>query len=167
MNWTDNNVMTPWGFSDHVKEDAPGIVFYSTPGHGGFLLDDARHAAVKKMLPNFKTFAGGKWYEEDCDACAVVACFPEAYTPEKVKHARARLAADPEYYGRLQLPPDSHKGWDRLEAALDDEEQDEQQIQEPEPGDYDRGQDEELALESALYPWLDEPSPDNDWDGLG
>jgi hypothetical protein len=29
------------------------------------------------------------WYEEDCDACIVVATFPQFFKPEQVKYAQA------------------------------------------------------------------------------
>lgn len=68
-------ISTPWGLSDQSKQIADGIVFHSTPSHGGFELSSERSEALQRKF-KFNTFAGGKWYEEDCDACAVVIAFP-------------------------------------------------------------------------------------------
>jgi hypothetical protein len=62
---------TPWGTSDYRKEYASGIVFYGTPSHGGFKLDEARNALIPA---DWRRWDG--WYEEDCDANYVAATFP-------------------------------------------------------------------------------------------
>jgi hypothetical protein len=49
---------TPWGTADSVEDVAPGIVFASTPGHGGFKLSPERNAVVPDPLRN-----GNGWYE--------------------------------------------------------------------------------------------------------
>lgn len=54
---------TPWGTADQVVKVVPGVVWYSTPSHGGmrvankYLSDIAKHLALKS--------AGGYWFEED------------------------------------------------------------------------------------------------------
>jgi len=58
---------TPWGQADNKRIIAPGIIDYSTPGHGGIKLTAALAAKVSRAFPTFETFAGGPWYEEDCD----------------------------------------------------------------------------------------------------
>ena len=74
------SVSTPWGQSDDAGDAiAPGIVWYDTPSHGGFHLDEDRQAKVLEMFPHFQTFAGGPWYEEDCDWVIVVLAFPEHF----------------------------------------------------------------------------------------
>jgi hypothetical protein len=76
---------TPWGTSDHEKTYAPGIVFYGTPGHGGFHCDRARNALVHEAWRK-----PGGWYEEDCEWVIVALTFPEAFPAETVEHARAQ-----------------------------------------------------------------------------
>ncbi len=62
---------TPWGTSDYRKEFEPGVVFYGTPSHGGFKLDDAHNDQIRA---EWRRDDG--WYEEDCDANYVAATFP-------------------------------------------------------------------------------------------
>ncbi|MCX7428804.1 MAG: hypothetical protein NTW96_24660 [Planctomycetia bacterium] len=78
--------MTPWGPTQDATEYAPGIVFHSTAGHGGFHLGLTAMRRFRNALPRFKTFAGGPWFEEDCDACSVVVVFPEAFDEERVRN---------------------------------------------------------------------------------
>lgn len=78
---------TPWGKSDHSKKYARGIVFYGTPGHGGF------HVSAKlneKIHPAFRKGhdASRGWYEEDCAWAIVAMHFPEAFKSEEAASAR-------------------------------------------------------------------------------
>ena len=61
---------TPWGAPDLVEELADGIVQVVTPSHGGIHLSAER---LLRMPERQRTFDG--WYEEDCEAWFVVACF--------------------------------------------------------------------------------------------
>jgi hypothetical protein len=74
---------TPWGIADSTYEIADGILSHHTASHGGIELSPERHAALQSKF-RFHTFAGGRWYEEDCDACAVVIAFPDAFPAHKV-----------------------------------------------------------------------------------
>ena len=65
---------TPWGVSDYREVLADGVVFYGTPSHGGFKLDDANNA---KIRDEWRRDDG--WYEEDCDANYVAATFPDLF----------------------------------------------------------------------------------------
>lgn len=76
---SSSGFQTPWGPSQTRTHFAPGIDFYSTAGHGGFHLDEERQGEFDRALPLFETFAGGPWYEEDCDACAVPLMWPEFF----------------------------------------------------------------------------------------
>ena len=84
---------TPWGQSDHTKEIAPGIIFYSTPSHGGAFVPAEIRAEWPQALRDFKTFAGGDWYEEDCDVQLVILAHPESFkaatVADAVRFARA------------------------------------------------------------------------------
>jgi len=70
------NRWTPWGFSDHAEEIAPGIVSYSTPGHGGYHLSEEREAQMHPALRKTEaTYCPLGWYEEDCEAALVGLAF--------------------------------------------------------------------------------------------
>lgn len=77
---------TPWGEAQHAKQVGDGIIAYSTAGHGGYELNQSRHEALQRRF-KFNTFAGGAWYEEDCDVCAVVIAFPTMFSTSKVVRA--------------------------------------------------------------------------------
>jgi len=73
---------SPWGTVDLATPIAEGIVFVSTPSHGGFWLSPARLAEIVKISPkNRKTFGeyAACWYEEDCEASKVVRGFPQFF----------------------------------------------------------------------------------------
>lgn len=65
---------TPWGPAQSATEDAPGIVFASTGGHGGFKLSPERNAGIPTDLRN-----KNGWYEEDCESNIVAMYYPEAF----------------------------------------------------------------------------------------
>jgi hypothetical protein len=88
---------SPWGRIQSVKVFADGVVFVSTAGHGGFWLSTERNRDLQSMMP-FNTFAGGCWYEEDCDACLVAAAFPDLFGGAIVLGALRRIAGN-SYYG--------------------------------------------------------------------
>jgi hypothetical protein len=74
---------TPWGRSDNKEILAPGIVFYTTPGHGGYKIYKFK---LKQMPERFQNADG--WYEEDCEANKVIVCFPGLFPQAKVDHAK-------------------------------------------------------------------------------
>jgi len=78
---------TPWGVSDYAREIADGIVCHGTPSHGGIHLSPARQRVVRQLFPRFETFAGGAWYEEDCDWAVVVVAFPDDHDPKSLRGA--------------------------------------------------------------------------------
>lgn len=81
------NVQTPWGAADYSKAVAPGITWYSTPGHGGYHVDDEQNAKIKALFPNAKIWAGNGWYEEDCDWALVALAFPELFEAPEIRAA--------------------------------------------------------------------------------
>lgn len=85
---------TPWGTSQGSKQLAPGIVFYSTAGHGGIHLSAGLQARFEALFPDFKPFAGGPWYEEDCDCNAIVIAFPENFSDDRLTYAVDIIEAD-------------------------------------------------------------------------
>lgn len=60
--------MTPWGRSQDQYNLAPGLIWYSTPGHGGLFV--SKSLADKKLSPSARhhgiKYGSGYWYEEDC-----------------------------------------------------------------------------------------------------
>lgn len=86
-------MITPWGDATYSRTIAPGITWYDTPGHGGYLLSPARRAAMPEPVRDFQTFAGGDWYEEDCDAALVVLSFPDVYPVPARELAREFVAS--------------------------------------------------------------------------
>jgi len=73
---------TPWGKSDYSEKVVPGIMFYGTPGHGGYHLSPKRLA----QLPEYMRKDGG-WYEEDCDWAIIVVYFKEYWPAHVYIHA--------------------------------------------------------------------------------
>jgi hypothetical protein len=72
---------TPWGRADQAEDIAPGIVFYSTPSHGGIHLSRERLA---QMPANYRAKAGKAytppgWFEEDCEVAFVIVTWPEHF----------------------------------------------------------------------------------------
>lgn len=81
---------TPWGQAQQVDVIADGIEFVSTASHGGYLLSEERFEKMPEGVYR-QTWAGGRWYEEDCDAGKVIVSFPEHFKPEYVEQAREFL----------------------------------------------------------------------------
>jgi len=77
---------TPWGPSQDVTTIAPGITQHHTARHGGIHLSPERQRDLEQRF-EFRTFAGGSWYEEDEDVAAVVVAFPEFFSPEAIAQA--------------------------------------------------------------------------------
>lgn len=86
---------SPWGAVQQATAHGAGIWFVSTASHGGFLV--SQDLTLPEPYGSFKTFAGGKAFEEDADAVLVVLAFPERFTWNEVKQA-AEFASS--VYGR-------------------------------------------------------------------
>lgn len=79
---------TPWGQADQETAYGPdGIVFVSTPSHGGFYVPREVVATMPAALYAINPFAGEGWYEEDCDAAIVPLAFPHLFKPRDVAEA--------------------------------------------------------------------------------
>jgi len=86
-------VETPWGIADSRTSYAPGIVFYSTPSHGGFQLSAEKLAQLVAVHGQVETFCGlPHWFEEDCDWAYVATSFPDIFTADELAQAQATLA---------------------------------------------------------------------------
>ncbi|MEI2384738.1 hypothetical protein [Breoghania sp. JC706] len=101
-------VHTPWGVADYAREYAEGIVFYSTPSHGGFKLSAERLAQMHTALRE-----KDGWFEEDCAWAKVAFAFPEWFTDAQ-HEAAIRTLKDwcPDEYeavtGEALAPGESH-----------------------------------------------------------
>jgi len=89
---TPRPTSSPWGAIDGAKEAAPGIWIVYTAGHGGYHVSTERRLAMPAHLKEVYTFAGGNWFEEDCDWCIVALAYPEAFEPSAQEYARKTLA---------------------------------------------------------------------------
>jgi len=69
-----DQIRTPWGWSQIISNVAPGILFASTAGHGGFKLDRKLNAQVPAEMRK-----RGGWYEEDCEWAIPFLTFPEIF----------------------------------------------------------------------------------------
>jgi hypothetical protein len=63
---------SPWGRIDAVEPLDEGVVFVSTPSHGGAWLSPAAQARIPASL---SPMHGRTWWEEDCEIAAVVVAF--------------------------------------------------------------------------------------------
>jgi hypothetical protein len=72
--------------SDYQRTLAPGIISYSTPGHGGIHVEEKLNLKVHPKLRNREG-----WYEEDCEWAKVAFTFPYAFKPDHVLMAKETL----------------------------------------------------------------------------
>jgi hypothetical protein len=70
---------TPGGQSDEVRVVADGILWVTTPSHGGFLLSPNR---LYQMPERYRScsWTRDQFVEEDCSRCAVVLAFPNLFS---------------------------------------------------------------------------------------
>lgn len=96
---------TPWGKAQTTTTIDKGITFITTAGHGGILLSEERRKEFDEKFPTFSTFAGGNWFEEDCDASFVVVAFPGSFQEYTVYSAvrGAELSYDGQHEEELKL----------------------------------------------------------------
>ena len=74
--------MTPWGKPDDAKAYDNGMVFYSTPSHGGFKVPNE---LLKTMPIKYRNADG--WYEEDCEYAKIILAFPQYFTAKQQESA--------------------------------------------------------------------------------
>lgn len=100
---------TPWGPAQDARQIAPGIIVYSTAGHGGIHLSAERMAFLPGPIRAFRTWAGLGWFEEDCDASLVILSFPDLFPARQVASAvqqvRGRAASEEANGGDNKLGP--------------------------------------------------------------
>lgn len=84
---------TPWGPSQSARALAPGIMLYTTAGHGGIHLSRARMAELPARLHKRNAaYCPLDWFEEDCEAALVIAGFPQYFTADVVAVAERTIA---------------------------------------------------------------------------
>lgn len=81
----------PWGIVQTFEEIAPGIVHVTTAGHGGYWLSTERRRDMPAQYRDIPTFAGGDWFEEDCDWSLVALSFPEHFNAKAREAARSTV----------------------------------------------------------------------------
>jgi len=81
----------PWGEIQGYEFIAPGIIFYTTGGHGGFLVARERYEEMPQHLREC-SFTKDQWFEEDCSACAVILAFPQYFSTRQIESARDTYA---------------------------------------------------------------------------
>ena len=77
---------TPWGKPDEITPLADGIVWYSTPSHGGFWLSPKRMKEMRIELEAM-SYTGNQWFEEDVSWAAVALQWPELFNEEDRQRA--------------------------------------------------------------------------------
>lgn len=72
---------SPWGVIDGIEVLEEGILFVSTPSHGGAWLSPENLAKMRPALKTPSSFyhAGSPWFEEDCEILRVVIAFPHLF----------------------------------------------------------------------------------------
>lgn len=75
---------TPWGVSQYAIDYAPGLIFYGTASHGGFLLGKRMNA---KIHPAWRNKEGA--YEEDIAWAIVALSFPEHFSADEIEEAES------------------------------------------------------------------------------
>lgn len=78
--------VSPWGVVQDQKILADGIVWVSTPSHGGVWVSPDR---LDKMPIKQTAYSQGGWFEEDCDWALVAVTFPEAFSERDVATAKS------------------------------------------------------------------------------
>ncbi len=103
---------TPWGRAQHTETYGPGMVRYSTSGHGGFHLAPEANKSIPLALR-----AQDGWYEEDCAWAAIALTFGDLFTAYERKAARKTIRnSQPDAYERhysTELAPGESFGKDR------------------------------------------------------
>jgi hypothetical protein len=75
-----------WGTIDSVKTISTGIIFVTTPSHGGYILNKDRYAEMHPTLRE-ASFSNDQCFEEDCSWCAVCLMWPEYFPAAAIKAA--------------------------------------------------------------------------------
>lgn len=80
---------SPWGAIDAVEILADGVVYVSTPSHGGAWLSPQAQLRMPQVI---QPMHGRQWFEEDCEIWAPVVVF-RAHQPTSTRSAAISLLA--------------------------------------------------------------------------
>lgn len=83
---------TPWGHPQCVFPSIPGVLWVSTPEHGGFHLAPERVEQMPDLLKG-KVWAGLPWFEEDQDWAKVYLAFESEFEEKYPSDHRYNLLA--------------------------------------------------------------------------
>jgi hypothetical protein len=106
---------TPWGRADTAYFLAPGVVWYSTPGHGGLGIGAQ---AAKKLLSAKARFlseswSGAYWFEEDCGWALAFIEHPEW------EHAFQKVAGGTKIHSKEEMKELVQRYYPKYFEALD------------------------------------------------
>lgn len=89
---------SPWGHVDHQERLAEGVLWVSTPSHGGVRIDTEvvalSEAAKKRGMWHYETAPRYLWFEEDCQYAIAIFELPQTWPKlfrEMDEDARAHL----------------------------------------------------------------------------
>lgn len=103
---------TPWGRSQTQKKIAPGIMEYSTAGHGGFAVADTVAMQMPEPLRSIGFRSAGRWwFEEDVDWVAVPLAFPQYFDEKTLQAAEKSLK---------NWNPEAWEAWKGEELSLEE-----------------------------------------------
>ena len=80
---------TVWGVPelDNINWIAKGLTEVQTAAHGGLILSDERFAEMPWPFREFPALNGPRFWEQNNDACVVVAAFPDLFPQDRVQRA--------------------------------------------------------------------------------
>ncbi|MEX0408732.1 hypothetical protein ABGN05_24105 [Aquibium sp. LZ166] len=88
---------TPWGMADASHRYGEGVIFHSSPSHGGFELSAESNARVHEAWRSPDRF-----YEEDIDWAKVAHAFPQLFTAYERREADITLRNwEPDAYEQI------------------------------------------------------------------
>ena len=96
-------MQTPWGQSDKQYNTAiEGIIWYTTPSHGGVHVKEALNAQVPASCRSLNG-----WYEEDCEWSIPALVFPAAFDHDNEQDNAKRVAKNfyPDAYTAITGKP--------------------------------------------------------------
>jgi len=104
------SINTPWGRSDSITKASEGVVWVTTPSHGGVHLS----AEVNAEMPEYMRSADG-WYEEDCKWCLPVVALGAA----RIAPDHPKGLADIEDIANKVMRTWYRKAWERFTWGTD------------------------------------------------
>ena len=105
---------SPWGEVQHRQEEAPGIVFLETAGHGGYWVSKQRFDAMPEHLRCNSRGKALRFFEEDCEVALVALAFPEELSDKVDVEVATKTVREwfpdvyEKHFGRKLTPGESH-----------------------------------------------------------